>query len=114
MGAGGNSGGMARALGALGAIVLVIAVQFMFGCGQFFGRDDFTGYVMNKTAAEVAAKVGKPATVDDSNPERVIWTYQSITYDLQDHNKKDARTLVIFRRDAPGGQLKVAEVKFEH
>jgi hypothetical protein len=111
MGAGGNSGGMARALG---AIVLVIAVQFMSGCGQFFGRDDFTGYVMNKTAAEVTAKVGKPATVDDSTPERVIWTYQSITYDLQDHNKKDARTLVIFRRDAPGGQLKVAEVKFEH
>jgi len=111
MGTGGNSGSMARALG---AIVLVIAVQFMFGCGQFFGRDDFTGYVMNKTAAEVTAKVGKPATVDDSTPERVIWTYQSITYDLQDHNKKDARTLVIFRRDAPGGQLKVAEVKFEH
>ena len=111
MGADGGSGGTARAFG---AIVLVISMQIMAGCGQFFGRDDFTGYVMNKTAAEVAAKVGKPATVDDSNPERVIWTYQSITYDLQDHNKKDARTLVIFRRDAPGGQLKAAEVKFEH
>ena len=111
MGAGGNCGGMARALG---AIVLVAAIHIMAGCGEFFGRDDFTGYVMNKTAAEVTAKVGKPATVDDSNPERVIWTYQSITYDLQDHNKKDARTLVIFRRDAPGGQLKAAEVKFEH
>ena len=111
MGTGGNSGSMARALG---AILLVIAVQFMFGCGQFFGRDDFTGYVMNKTAAEVTAKVGKPATVDESNPDRVIWTYQSITYDLQDHNNKDARTLVIFKRDAPGGQLKAAEVKFEH
>jgi hypothetical protein len=111
MGADGNNSGMARAFG---AIVLVIAMQFMAGCGEFFGRDDFTGYVMNKTAAEVAAKVGKPTTVDDSNPERVIWTYKSITYDLQDHNKKDARTLVIFRRDAPGGQLKAAEVKFEH
>ena len=111
MGAGGNSGSMARALG---AIVLVIAMQFMAGCGEFFARDDFTGNVMNKTEKEVVAKVGKPATVDESNPDRVIWTYQSITYDLQDHNKKDARTLVIFRRDAPGGQLKVAEVKFEH
>jgi len=86
----------------------------MFGCGQFFGRDDFTGYVMNKTAEEVVAKVGKPATVDDSSPERVIWTYKSITYDLQDHNNKDASTLVIFRRDAPGAPLRVAEVKFQH
>jgi len=111
MGAGGNSGSMARALG---AIVLVIAMQFMAGCGEFFARDDFTGYVMNKTEKEVVAKVGKPATVDDSSPERVIWTYKSITYDLQDHNKKDARTLVIFRRGGPGGPLTVAEVKFEH
>lgn len=111
MGAGGNNGGMARAFG---AIVLVIAMQFMAGCGEFFGRDDFTGYVMNKTEKEVVAKVGKPATVDDSSPERVVWTYKLITYDLGDHNKKDARTLVIFRRDVPGGQLKAAEVKFEH
>jgi hypothetical protein len=107
----GNSGGMARAFG---AIVLVIAMQFMAGCGEFFGREDFTGYVMNKTEKEVVAKVGKPATVDDSSPERVVWTYKSITYDLQDHNKKDARTLVIFRRGATGAPLTVAEVKFEH
>jgi hypothetical protein len=111
MGADGNSGGMARTFS---AIVLAIAMQFTAGCGEFFGRDDFTGYVMNKTAEEVVAKVGKPATVDDSSPERVIWTYKSITYDLQDHNKKDASTLVIFRRDAPGGRMKVAEVKFQH
>jgi len=111
MGAGGNSGGMARAFA---AIVLVIAMQFMAGCGEFFGREDFTGYVMNKTEKEVVAKVGKPATVDDSSPERVIWTYKLITYDLQDHNKKDGSTLVIFRRDAPGGTLRVAEVKFQH
>ena len=111
MGAGGNSGGMARAFA---AIVLVIAMQFMAGCGEFFGREDFTGYVMNKTEKEVVAKVGKPATVDDSSPQRVVWTYKSITYDLQDHNKKDAKTLVIFRRDAPGAPLRVAEVKFEH
>jgi len=111
MSADGNSGGMARAFG---AIVLVIAMQFMAGCGEFFARDDFTGYVMNKTEKEVVAKVGKPATVDDSSPQRVVWTYKSITYDLQDHNKKDAKTLVIFRRDTPGAPLRVAEVKFEH
>jgi len=111
MGADGNNSGLARAFG---AIVLVIAMQFMAGCGEFFARDDFTGYVMNKTEKEVVAKVGKPATVDDSSPQRVVWTYKSITYDLQDHNKKDAKTLVIFRRDAPGGTLRVAEVKFQH
>jgi hypothetical protein len=111
MGADGNNSGLARAFG---AIVLVIAMQFMAGCGEFFARDDFTGYVMNKTEKEVVAKVGKPATVDDSSPQRVVWTYKSITYDLQDHNKKDAKTLVIFRRDAPGAPLRVAEVKFEH
>jgi hypothetical protein len=98
----------------LGAAVLAIALLGMTGCGEFFGRDDFTGHVMNKTEAEVLSKVGKPAAVDDSNPESVTWTYKSITYDLANQNKRDSRTLVIFKRDPATGKLKGAEVKFEH
>lgn len=99
---------------ALGAAVLAIAALAMTGCGDFYGRDDFTSYVMNKTEAEVVSKVGKPVAVDDSSPERVTWAYKSITYDVANQNKRDSRTLVIFKRDPADGKLKGAEVKFEH
>jgi hypothetical protein len=105
-----NNGILARALG---AAALVIAMVVVSGCGEFFGRSDFSSYVMGKTEAEVIDKVGKAASVDASNPAHVTWTYESKTFDYENQNKRDAKTLVIFERDAATGKLKVTDVKFQ-
>lgn len=97
----------------LGAVTLAVAMLAVTGCGEFYGRDDFKGYVMNKSDAEVAKRLGKPAVVNDSDPKRVTWTYNSVTYDVDNQNKKDSKALVIFKRDSQNGQLTVVEVQFE-
>lgn len=97
----------------LGAAALVIAMLAGSGCGEFYGRSDFSSYVMNKTEEEVVSKVGKADAVDNSNPARVTWTYKGKTFDYENQNKRDAKALVIFQRDGASGKLKVTEVKFE-
>lgn len=106
----GNSSILVRVLG---AAALVIATLAGSGCGEFYGRSDFSSYVMGKSEAEVIDKVGKAASVDASNPAHVTWTYESKTFDYENHNKRDAKTFVIFDRDASTGKLKVTEVKFQ-
>lgn len=98
----------------LGAVTLAVAMLAVTGCGEFYGRDDFKGYVMSKSDAEVVKKIGKPAAVNDSDPKRVTWTYNSVTYDVDNQNKKDSRTLVIFSRDPQNGKMAVVDVQFEH
>ena len=97
----------------LGAAALVLAMLAGGGCGDMYGRSDFTGFVMGKTEQEVIKMVGKADTVDDTNPARVTWTYKGKTFDFEKQNKKDAKALVIFQRDGASGKLKVTEVKFE-
>ena len=50
--------------------------------------------------------------MDDSNPAHVTWTYEAKTFDYENNNKRDTKTLVIFERDAATGKLKVTDVKF--
>jgi hypothetical protein len=89
------------------AIALVIA-----GCGQLQGRDEFTKAVMDKSEQEVISAIGKPANVDSSNPEHVVWTYHKATYDITNGNKEDESTMVIFTPNPATGKLKVVEIKY--
>jgi hypothetical protein len=96
------------------SIVLVTAaLSGLAGCGDIHGHEEFSKMVMNRAEADVSKSIGKPAAVDSTNPARVVWTYNNVTYDIENQNKRDARTLVVF---APGtdGTLKVAEVKYEN
>jgi len=97
----------------LGAAALVFAMLALGGCGDMYGRSDFTGFVMGKSEQEVVKIVGKADTVDDSNPARVTWTYKGRTFDFENQNKRDAKAVVTFERDSASGKLKVTEVKFE-
>ncbi|OGA54302.1 MAG: hypothetical protein A3F74_13295 [Betaproteobacteria bacterium RIFCSPLOWO2_12_FULL_62_58] len=106
----GNNSVLARWFG---AAALVIAMLALGGCGDMYGRSDFSGFVMGKSEQEVVKMVGKADTVDDSNPARVTWTYKGRTFDFEQQNKRDAKALVIFQRDSADGKLKVTEVKFE-
>jgi len=97
---------------------LVVAVfgilTALTGCaGEFSGtaRGLFTGYVMDKTEEEVAAKVGKPVSVDSNTQNTLRWTYKKKTFDPDNKSLVDEETILIFQKDA-GGKFKVTQVIF--
>ncbi len=90
-----------------------LAIAILAGCGPKMERKDFSTAVMSKSDAEVMKAVGKPDVIDASDPNHVVWTYKSITFNLADGNKMDAKDVVVFTRNPSTGNLTVAEVKFE-
>jgi len=94
------------------ALALAAAVLTLAACGDIYSRSDFTTMVMNKSDNEVTKQLGKPANVDTSNPERVIWTYKNTTFDLDHENKRDTKTLLILEHKGSGGALIVTNVEF--
>ena len=95
------------------AAFLVAAGLSLGGCGDLYERTDFVNNVQGKSDVEVRKAVGKPASIDASNPGRVTWTYTSTTFDLSKGNKRDAKTIVVFKPEAAGGKLRVAEILYE-
>jgi hypothetical protein len=83
------------------------------GCsGEFSGtaRGLFVGYVTDKTEEEVAAKVGKPVSVD-TKPNTLRWTYKRKTFDPDNQSQVDEETILIFQKDG-AGKFKVTQVIF--
>ena len=96
----------------LGAVALSTFLLAGVGCSDSgHPRGLFTGRVVDKTEDEITADIGKPESVDKTNPERVKWVYKRKTFDPDNMNTPDAETVLVFKRDA-GGKLKVAEVTF--
>ena len=89
-------------------IVLALA-----GCSGDGGRERglFTGYVTDKTEEEVVAKVGKPDSIDASNPGTPKWVYKKKTFDPDNQNQVDNETILIFQKDV-SGKFKVTQVIF--
>jgi type IV secretory pathway TrbF-like protein len=84
------------------------------GCsGQVSGtaRGLFIGYVTDKTEEEVAAKVGKPESVEPATPTTLRWTYKKKTFDPDNQSLVDNETILIFQKDA-SGKFKVVQVIF--
>ena len=96
------------AVGIVAAAMLVLA-----GCQPVQTRDDFKGTVMNKTPTEVQGKLGKPAAVDETDPAKIVWIYREVTFDIDNRNKRDATTRVIFSRSESPSTQSVIEVDFE-
>ncbi len=96
--------------GALRSMVAIVAFT-LAGCGDLYDRKDFETSVRDKTEEEVRKKVGKPATVDSSNPERVVWTYNTATFNPENKNARDQKTIVVFK--PVGGKLKVVEITYQ-
>ena len=91
----------------------ILAVCLALGaCAEKMNRDDFAQLIKGKTEQDVLKNAGKPATKDESQSNQHVWTYKSRTFDVQQGNKTDNETVVIF---TPGGEGKwtVAEVKFQ-
>lgn len=92
--------------GALVAIALV-------ACGPTGGyqRGLFQGYVVGATDEEIASKIGKPDSVDTKDPKAPRWVYHKKTFDPDNQNQVDGRTVVILQHDAQG-KLRGTDVIF--
>lgn len=94
--------------------VVAMALAFAFaGCSEMLSRDDFIARVKDKSDTEVAQLVGKPAAVDSNSPDQVTWTYKSKTFNIQEGNKFDPKTVVVFSKAASDGKLKATDVRFD-
>ncbi|MCX7146930.1 MAG: hypothetical protein NT042_12185 [Sulfuritalea sp.] len=82
----------------------LIATLVLAGCNSDYPRGQFSGYVIGKTEEQIVAQVGKPVEVDNSNPNSPIWVYKKKTFNVDDRNTVDDRTLVYLKK-APDGKL---------
>jgi hypothetical protein len=94
------------------AMVLGAVIGMLGGCGDIYSREDFANLVKDKTSDEVAGKLGKPKATDESDPSRVVWTYQNVTFEAGAASKRDSNTAVVFKRE-PTGKLRVADVQYK-
>jgi hypothetical protein len=95
-------------------LVIASLVVAASGCSPGGGgqpRGLFIGYVTDKTEEEVIAKVGKPDSVDNSNPSTPRWIYKKKTFDPDNQNQVDNETILIFQKDATG-KFKCTQVTF--
>jgi hypothetical protein len=97
----------------LGAVAAIAATLVFSGCSEMMSRDDFAARVRDKSDAEVAKLVGKPAVVETTAPDQVAWVYNSKTFNVEERNKFDTKTVVVFAKSQSDGKLKAVDVKFE-
>jgi outer membrane protein assembly factor BamE (lipoprotein component of BamABCDE complex) len=97
----------AAATAALLAVCLVLGA-----CSERTNREDFATLLKGKTEQEVLKVAGKPATIDDKSDQLHVWTYTSRTFDVENKNKFDAKTVVIFSPSAEG-KMVVTQMRYE-
>jgi hypothetical protein len=80
-------------------------------CSELMSRGDFEARVKDKAEHEVRKDIGKPAEVDKAL-DAVKYVYVKRTFNIDDGNKFDSRTIVVFS-PSHDGSLKAKEVRFE-
>ena len=79
--------------------LLVLAVAIAAGCSVgTHSRGQFNGYVVGVGAEEIESKMGKPASVDATNPDKPRWVYQKKTFDPDNFNQVDEKTIIILEK----------------
>lgn len=89
---------MTRLRTILRTALLVLIVAVAAGCSGTYQRGMFQGYVVGSTAEEIQSKVGKPDSVDASDPNKPRWVYLKKTFDPDNFNKADEKTTVILEK----------------
>lgn len=98
----------------LGSVVLALSLGVaLSACSEMLSREDFAARVKDKSDAEVAKSVGKPAQVQTSDAGQVTWTYNSKTFNVEERNKFDSKSIVVFSKAPSDGSLRAVDVKFE-
>jgi hypothetical protein len=93
--------------------VVLATVAVLAACSGGYQRGIFQGYVIDATEEEITNKIGKPDTVDNSKPEAPRWVYNKKTFDPDNMNQVDTKTIVVMKKDAATGKWKGAEVTFQ-
>ncbi len=102
---------MSRIVSILRTAVVIGALAALAGCSSgTYQRGMFQGYVIGSTAEEITSKVGKPDSIDASNPDKPRWVYQKKTFDPDNFNKADEKATVIFEKK--DGKLVGADVLY--
>ena len=94
-----------------GLALAALLVLGQAGCGDIYGHEEFEKLVKNKSEDDVVKALGKPSSVDNSNPARVVWSYKGMTYDIDNHNNRDAVVNLVMSSTS-GGKLQVSEVEY--
>jgi len=94
-----------------GAAAVAIAALVLTACSELMSRSDFEARVRDKAEHQVRKDIGKPSAVDTAGDD-VKWIYVKRTFNIDDNNRFDARTIVVFS-PAHDGSLKAKEVYFE-
>jgi hypothetical protein len=76
-------------------------------------REDFSARVKDKSDAEVKQAIGKPAAIQETAPDQVTWTYNSRTFNVEERNKFDSKSVVVFSKAGAEGKLRAVDVRFE-
>lgn len=96
-----------------GLLMALIAAITLTACGSgAYQRGIFQGYVIDASEEQITDKIGKPDEVDAKDPSAVRWVYLKKTFDPDNMNKTDDRTVVILKKDSKTGKLVGAEVQF--
>jgi hypothetical protein len=96
---------------AAGALALMMTLT---ACGNGgYQRGIFTGYVVDATEDEITSKIGKPDQIDSKDPNAPRWIYNKKTFDPDNMNQVDTKTIIVMKKDAATGKLKGAEVIFQ-
>ena len=92
------------------AVLLIVAVLGIAGCGKRYSHDEFSQLTMHKSQAEVKTTLGEPAWINDGKP--VMWIYHGKTFDSA-KNKDDDKVSLTFAPDAATGQERVIDIRFD-
>jgi hypothetical protein len=94
-------------------LMALIAAFALTACGSgAYQRGIFQGYVVDASEEQITDKVGKPDEVDAKDPNAVRWVYLKKTFDPDNMNKVDERTIITFKKDA-SGKLVGSDVSFQ-
>src|SRR4051812_19612425 len=99
-------------LRSLSAFLIAAAVLVVAGCGEIYGHEEFEKQGKSKSEDDIVKQLGKPASVDNSNHSRVIWTYNAITYDIDHENKRDSKTNLVMAPNGSNNKLQVVDVQY--
>ena len=90
---------------------LVLAIAVAAGCsGGTHSRGQFNGYVVGVGSEDIESKMGKPVSIDAANPDKPRWVYQKKTFDPDNFNQVDEKTIIILEKK--NGKLVGVDVLF--
>ena len=94
------------------ALMALITAVALTACGGAYQRGIFQGYVIDVPEEEITSKIGKPDQVDNADPNAPRWVYNKKTFDPDNQNRVDERTVIVLKKDAKSGKFVGAEVQF--